>query len=237
MGTLMVFAPFFGNAVIPPRTKAGLAFLLTLVLFPFQKTAPAIHQVAAWVSTLGSEAIVGLMMGLLMSFVFEAVMVAGQISGFQMGLNMEAAIDPTTQASSPVLGVAYESLAMLVFLSLDLHYWVLKGIASSYSYLPVGAARITVEGAKTMIRASGHMMLVGVELAAPILAATLVTDLLMGFMSKASPQIPIIFTAIPVKVVIGLMLFGLTVGLWPRLLGDNFHRALAGTEHLWVISR
>ena len=233
----MVFAPFFGNAVIPPRIKAGLTLLLTIVLFPSQAAAPAIHQIADWVSTIGSEAVVGLTMGLLMSFVFEAVMMAGQIAGFQMGLNMEAAIDPTTQASSPVLGVAYESLAMLVFLSLDLHYWVLKGIASSYTYLPVGTARITTEGAKTIISASSHMLWVGVELAAPILAATVVTDLLMGFMSKASPQMPIIFTAIPVKVVIGLMLFGLTVGLWPRLLATNFNRALADTEHLWAISR
>lgn len=236
ISTLMVFAPFFGSGAIPARVKAGLAFFLTLALYP-SAPQPAAMTAGAWAGALLGEAIIGLTLGLLMSFVFEAVYMAGQIAGFQLGLTMETAIDPTTHADSPVLNVFYQSVAMLLFLELGMHHWMLKAIAASYSYLPIGASHLSHAGVKALLDASSGMFWVGLQLAGPVLIVTLLTDLAMGFMSKAAPQFPVVFTAIPVKVLLGTTLIALGIGFWPRVLGHCFHQALSLTEQLWMLAR
>ncbi len=236
ISTLMVFAPFFGSGAIPARVKVGLAFFLTLALYPSAPSLAALTA-GAWVGALLGEAIIGLILGLLMNFVFEAVYMAGQIAGFQLGLTMETAIDPTTQADSPVLNVFYQSVAMLLFLELGMHHWMLKAVASSYSYLPIGASHLSRVGVKALLDASSGMFWVGLQLAGPVLIVTLLTDLAMGFMSKAAPQFPVVFTAIPVKVLVGTTLIALGIGFWPRILGGCFHRALSLTGQLWALAR
>jgi flagellar biosynthesis protein FliR len=236
ISTLMVFAPFFGSGSIPPRVKAGLAFFLTLALYP-SAPQPAVMTLSAWVSALIGEAVIGLVLGLLMAFVFEAIYMAGQITGFQLGLTMETAIDPTTHADSPVLNVFYQSVALLLFLELGMHEWMLRAIAASYRYLPIGAANFTGPGVKALIDSSSGMFWVGLQLASPILIVTFLVDLAMGFMSKAAPQFPVVFTAIPVKVLIGTTLIAIGIGFWPRILGDCFHRALLVTEQIWALAR
>lgn len=227
---LVVFAPFFGGAAIPLPVKAALTVAVTSVLYPVLQSLPRVPDVATWVEVLLGEAIVGLLISLVMNFVFEGVELAGTVVGFQMGFSLETAIDPTTQAASPILSVFYQTMALLFFLQLGMHRWMLLVLAKSYSYLPVGAARLGVTSMKAVMQASGNMFLIGIEMAAPIMLVTFLTDLSMGFLSKASPQFPIIFTAISVKSMLGFVLMLLCFGLWPGMLWRYFSHALATVE-------
>lgn len=229
---LMAFAPFFGGTAIPLPVKAALTVAITAVLYPVFKVFPSVPDVAGWLEIIMGEAAVGLIIGLVMNFVFEGIELAGAVVGFQMGFSLETAIDPTTQASSPVLSVFYQTLALLFFLQLGMHRWMLLVLARSYSYLPVGAARLGSAGMGALMHASGTIFLIGVEMAAPILLVTFLTDLAMGFLNKAAPQFPVIFTSISVKNLVGFLLMLLTFGLWPGLLRGYFEHALWTTERV-----
>ncbi|MGH9407385.1 MAG: flagellar biosynthetic protein FliR [Terriglobia bacterium] len=229
---LMVFAPFFGSSAIPMPVKAALTVALTAVLLPVIHSIPAVPDIVGWVQVLAGEAVVGLVIGLVMNFAFEGIEMAGEVVGFQLGYSMETSIDPTTQAASPILSVFYQALALLFFLQLGMHRWMLLALARSYEYLPVGASRLSKAGMMSLMRASGAMFIIGVELAAPILLATILTDVSLGFINKAAPQFPVVFTSISIKILVGIALLIISLGFWPSLLGGYFGRALTATTHV-----
>jgi flagellar biosynthetic protein FliR len=76
------------------------------------------------------------------------------------------------------------------------------------------------------------MWLIGVQIAAPILIATLLLDIAIGFLSKASPQLPALFIGISAKSLIGYMVLAASAALWPKLLEGQFTNALGWSEHL-----
>jgi flagellar biosynthesis protein FliR len=229
---LMVFAPFFSSAAIPMPVQAGITVALTVLLLPVLHSAPAVSSVAGWVQILFGEAMVGLVIGLVMNFAFEGIELAGEVAGFQLGYSLESSIDPTTQAATPVLLVLYENLALLFFIGLGIHRWMIVSLARSYDYLPIGAARLSHAGMMTLLRASSVIFLVGVELAAPILLVTIVTDLSLGFINKAAPQFPVVFMSISIKILVGIGLLVLSLGFWPGLLRSYFVKALTTTVRL-----
>lgn len=232
VGMLMVFAPFFGSAAIPRPVKAAVTVGITAALLPGFHAFPPIPDLASWVSILLGEALVGLVIGLVMNLAFEGIEMAGTIVGFQLGFSLETSIDPNTQAASPVMAVFYQTLALLFFLQLGFHRWMLLSLSKSYAYLPVGAARMDGAGMFNLMRASGRIFLIGVELAAPILVVTILTDVSLGFINKAAPQFPVVFTSISIKILLGVGLLVITLGFWPSLMGGYFGWALSATERV-----
>jgi len=113
-----------------------------------------------------SEALVGLLIGLAVQFVFEAAQFAGQIMGMQVGFGLVNILDPNTQVDTPVLAVFSQTIAMLIFLQLGVHRWLIRGLASSFAYLPPGAAAAGGELTRQLLHAAGAIWLAGVQIAA-----------------------------------------------------------------------
>lgn len=234
---LMVFAPFFGSGSIPVRIKTGLTVALAVLLYPSLHGRPEVLSSSNWVRILIGEMAVGLVMGLAIQFVFEGALVAGQIVGFQMGLSLETAIDPQTQVDSGVMSIFHQSIALLIFLQLDVHHWILRGLAKSFEYLPPGMVVLTPATTTELFRAAGGMLLVGLQVAAPVMVATFVTDISLGFIGKAAPQFPVVFTGISVKSLMGMLIVWGGVVLWPGVLESHFQSALVTAERLLHLAR
>ena len=235
---LMVFAPFFGSTSIPVRLKTGLTLALAVLLYPsLPGSSEDILSASNWARILIGEMSIGLAIGLATQFVFEGVLVAGQIVGFQMGLSLETAIDPTTQVDSTVMAVFNQCVALLIFLQLGVHHWVLRGLAKSFEYLPPGMVALTPATTAELLRAAGGMLLVGLQIAAPVLVATFVTDVSLGFIGKSAPQFPVVFAGISVKSLMGMLILWGCVALWPSVLESHFQGALATTERLLRLAR
>ena len=159
-------------------------------------------------------------------------MLAGHILGVQMGYSLATLFDPQTQADTPVLGEFHRLGALLIFLQLDVHHWLLRAIVRSFSYLPAQAAlsgRGVVEG---LLHAAGGIFLAGVQIAAPALVATLIADLALGFLGKASPQLPVLFLGLSVKNLLGLSVLIGVVAYWPHSFSQRFADSIALGERL-----
>src|SRR5208282_469743 len=189
-------------------------------------------SISGWTRMAISEAAVGLMMGLSVQLVFEGMHIAGQLAGAQLGFSLAAIIDPLTNIDTPVLAVFHQTVAMLIFLQLNVHHWLLRGIVKSFDYLPVGTAMVTLPTLGELFRDAGAMWLIGVQVAAPILIATMLLEVAIGFLSKASPQLPALFIGISAKSLIGYMVLAASAALWPKLLEGQFTNALGWSEHL-----
>ena len=232
VGGLMTFAPFLGDDAIPARVKAGFALILTAMLYGVCPVPDLQLDATHWTQVVISEASVGLLMGLSVRVVLEGMQIAGQLAGAQLGFSLAAIIDPQTNIETPVLAVLHQMVALLIFLQLDVHHWMLRAIVKSFDYLPVGAAVVTRATAQELVRAVGGMWLIGVQIAAPILLATMLVDVAVGFLNKASPQLPALFIGISAKSLLGYFVLAVAAALWPHLLEGQFTHALGWSERM-----
>jgi flagellar biosynthesis protein FliR len=237
VGGLMSFAPFIGSVSAPTQTKAALTVLITALLYPLCPVPPVASTLAGWTQLALSEIVLGLAIGLCLQFVFEGATLAGQLAGFQFSFSLVNIIDPQTNVDTPVLSIFYQLFALLLFLQLNVHHWLLRGIVKSFEYAPVGSVVMTPGAMKAVFHAAGAMWLVGVQIATPILLATVLLDITVGFLSKASPQMPAIFLSIPMKSIVGYAVLAISFGLWPGVFEKQFTLALGWTERLFHLAR
>jgi flagellar biosynthesis protein FliR len=232
VGGVMTFAPFFGSDAIPARVKACFTIVLTAMLYAVCPVPEMQLSISGWTRMAITEAAVGLMMGLSVQLVFEGMQLAGQLAGAQLGFSLAAIIDPITNIDTPVLAVLHQTIAMLIFLQLNVHHWLLRGIVRSFDYLPVGTSVVNPLTVRELFRMAAAMWLIGVQIAAPILIATMLLDVAIGFLSKASPQFPALFIGISAKSLIGYAVLAASAALWPTLLEGQFTNAMGLSERL-----
>ena len=94
--------------------------------------------------------------------------------------------------------------ALLIFLQLDVHHWLLRGWRTVLPICPPGGALTNFAAASGLLHAAGGILLAGVQIAAPVLAATLVADVaLWDFWAKPRRSCRCCSSALAVKNLLG----------------------------------
>lgn len=230
---IMTFAPFLGSLSISARVKAGLAFCITALLYPLCPV-PQLSSLSplGWTSLALGEAALGLVLGLCVQFVLEGAELAGQLAGFQLSFSLVNIIDPQSNVDTPVFSIFHQLFALLFFLQLNVHHWILRGLLKSFEVVPIGSVSFSLAAAKELFHAAGLLWVVGLQIATPLLLATLLIDVTVGFLSKAAPQMPAIVLSIPLKSLIGYAVLSIAVTLWPGLFEKQFAVALGWGDRL-----
>jgi flagellar biosynthetic protein FliR len=173
-----------------------------------------------------------MLLGLSVQFVFEASQFAGQILGVQLGFSLVHVLDPQSQADTPVLGLLQQTIVLLLFLALDIPHHLLRALVQSFSFLPPGTFVLTGVAVAELVHMAGRLFVTGLQLAAPALTATMLADLVLGFIGKMSPQLPVLFVGLSVKSVLGLAVLSVVVWTWPQFFQSAFSAALQEGERL-----
>lgn len=234
---LMLFAPFFGSVVIPARIKAVLVLAITLLLFPTIGHGLTTHSIGDWPFLVITEFMIGAAMGIATNLVFDAVQLAGQVLGIQMGYSLVNILDPQTHVDTTVVALFYQSIVMLLFLRMDVHYWLLRAIGNSFLYMPPGATKLSGLFTLTILKMGGEVFGLGVQIAAPVLSATLIADIVLGLLGRASPQMPLMLLGPAVKSILGLLILIATLKYWPDLFRHLFLNSLANGERVLHMAR
>jgi flagellar biosynthetic protein FliR len=229
---LLTFSPFFGDRAIPNRVKVALLVVFTALLYPVVPARLAPLGPLNWVQMGLGEFLVGLLMGLSMQVVFEGMQFAGTLCGIQLGLSLATLFDPQSQADSTALSVFYNLITLLIYLQLNVHHWVLRALSRSFEYLPAGSTVATQLMSGQLVQVIGAIFVLGVQIAAPVLLATMMIDLVLGFLSKASPQLPALLLGIPVKNLTGYALLIGAMSMWPGMLERRFAYAIGAAERM-----
>ena len=237
ISALLTFTPFPGSPSVPVSLKAGLALALTALLYPVYGTSiPALGSANA-VGLIASELGIGLLMGLTITFIFEAAQMAGHLMGMQVGFSLVNIIDPQTQVDTPVLSTLHQLIVILIFLRLDVHHWLLRGAAKSFEYLPPGQVRVSGAVVNALLHGAGGIWLAAVEIAAPVLFATMLADVGLAFIGKASPQFHIMLLGMPLKTILASAIWIAALALWPGRFEVYFGQAVGASERLLHLAR
>jgi flagellar biosynthetic protein FliR len=235
-GAFLAMSPVLRRLPVP--RLAGTPLVVTVaILFHLAGLGPAPAGLApSWklVEAMAVEIAIGLLLGLLALLVFEALRLAGEFMGLSVGLGGVNLLDPTDAGQHSVTGTLYGLVAGLIFFLLDGHHAVLQVLALSYRLAPAGDAPFPAAGGPALVALGGQIFAFGLRVAAPVMAALLLTDVAMAVLARTVPQMPIFFVALPFKIGLGFVLMGLTLPATLALFAgavDGLQRDLLAILH------
>jgi flagellar biosynthetic protein FliR len=234
---LMLFAPFFGSSAIPARVKAVLVTAMTALIFPLVSPRLPMVSISQWPMMAFGELIIGIALGIATNIVFDGVQMAGQVLSVQMGYSLINILDPQTMVESTVVATFHQMIVLLIFLRLNVHLWIMGALARSFDYLPPATGHFTGAFVTALLNAGASVFTIGVQIAAPVLCATLFADIALGLLGKASPQLPLILLGPAVKSVLGILVLISAIRYWPSLFETLFNRSMVTADHLLHLAR
>jgi len=205
----MVVLPIFGWRALPGRMKAGMAMLLTVFFAMILPAPAALAAPLGWVAAsllLTGEIICGLALGLAVRMVFSAVEIGGRITSRQMGLALAGTFDPLTGDQGQPLAMMLEIVFVLFILVSNGHHLFLALIFRSYQVFPVGATPTIGAMAEALVLAGSTMLVFGLKLAAPVLAAFLCLSVFLAILARVLPELNVLFLSLPLRVGLGLFM-------------------------------
>ena len=228
---LMVFAPLFSSAAIAPRIKAGFVIAMTVLLSPAVAAVPNARIVLDVKSILG-ELGVGLVFGLSLMMLNEALTFAGTLLGIQFSFSLVNLMDPNSMIDTPVLGQMLGWLGVLVIIGAGLDRSLLAALVRSFSTVPVGQAVIEAKTGAALAMMAGGIFLAGLQLAAPVIAATLAVEVVIALVSRLSPQLPAMVMSIPLKTMVAYVVLIGSLAVWPGWIERHFTALLDAAGRL-----
>ena len=231
ISAMMVFAPFFSSNALPMRTKAVFVLATAWLLAPLVASLPNAHTELGFAALLG-EVAVGLVYGLSLAMLSEMLLFAGQIAGIQFSFSLVNLLDPSTNIETPLMSNLFQLLGTLVIITAGLDRILLASVVRSFHAVPLGAYALPPATGLVLVRAAGGIFLAGVELAAPILAATMLVEISIALLGKLSPQLPVMSLTVPLKTLTGFVLLAGSLALWPRFIEARFSSLLDMAENL-----
>ncbi|MEM5384728.1 flagellar biosynthetic protein FliR [Paraburkholderia phymatum] len=207
---LMATAPAFGEKSLPTRVKIGLAAFVTIVVAPTLAAMPQVTVFSAqgvWI--IVNQFLIGAALGFTMQMVFAAVEAAGNFMGMSMGLGFATFFDPHAAGSTDVMSRFVNMIALLTFLALDGHLQMLSALIQTFQSLPVAANVLGANGWRVLVGWGSTVISAGLLLSLPVVTALLITNLALGILNRAAPQIGVFQVGLPVTVITGLLLIQL----------------------------
>jgi flagellar biosynthesis protein FliR len=214
VAAVMWLLPIFSSRAVSVYFKAAFALAVAFLL---QDTVVPGHPLNSDTFSLAlgvlREVFIGLSIGFFVRILFTIVTVAGEIVSFQAGLSFAQFMDPITNTQVSPLVQVKNLLAMLIFFALDAHHNVIKGLAASFSELPLGSATLHASLLHQVIEMTARVFSVGFRIGAPIIVTLFLVELALGLLSRMIPQINVFIEGVSIKILITILVFSFSLAI------------------------
>ena len=217
-------APVFNRKEIPGTVKLSICLLLTLVITPFVKPA-SVLMMDSFVLSIFLNIVVGALIGYMAQLILLAVDAGADMINMQMGLSSAMVLDPTTSSQVSILSKIMSLLGILVFIHLGGIYWLIMALMRSFEIFPIFATSIPLDKLVNMdylISMSSNVLYMGLQIASPILLATLGQDIILGVISKTAPQVNVFQLSFLFKPVLGAAIMIWILPMLLNIITDYF---------------
>jgi flagellar biosynthetic protein FliR len=214
VAAFVVATPFLPRS-IPMVGRAGFVVVVGLALAsPTPDTSlPAL--VAGAAVNVG----VGLILGFLTGVVLHLFTVAGDVLDVTSGLSVATVFDPLTGGRGAVMGRLFPLAAVTIFLAVGGLGAVIQGLAASVQAIPLdGSIRLHAGMIELATSVTGRLLVAGVELALPAIAALFLSEVVLGLAARFAPQANVLMLGLPLKILILLTTVGLVLLLFPEAM-------------------
>ena len=225
VGAMLSIFPVFSDPNFPKRARLALGALVAWLVVP---TLPAmnvdVNSMWSLVRVIALETMIGLLLGFSSKMIFYALDMAGGIVANEIGLQLPASVNPMSGGQVTAPGMLLNYLAAVIWLSLDLHHWMLLGFQRTYFFLPVGGAHLSESLLLDLLARFRGVFVVALQMAAPVMAVSFIISLVFSVLGRAVPQMNVFSESFPVRILAGLAVFGLTLQLMAQHIVNYLNR-------------
>ena len=233
---LFLLAPLFSSKTMPPRARGIAALAIAMGIAPLAMRG---HQVPLDALTLGELAIKEVLVGMAFAFAIAAVFAALQVAGSFLdtftGFAYAAIVDPLTGNQSAVIHHIYTMIGVAIFVAIGGDAWTIQGLARTYDAVPLLSMPDLGSLVGGVNDAFVSIFRAGLEVAAPVVLAVVLTDAAFGVVSRVVPQLNVFAVGFSAKIAVGLAVLAVSLPFAAGWLNDELQQSVrAALETLRV---
>jgi flagellar biosynthetic protein FliR len=224
---LVSAAPVFGNTGVPMLIKLTLGVTLALIVAPVIPPVPSVDP-TSWPGLLiaAQEMLIGASMGFSLRLVFAAIEFAGEVSSSVMGFSFATFYDPTSAGRTNAVSQFLALVATMAFLALNAHLVLIEALVESFFTLPISTTPMSLAAPLEMVRWGGRIFSAGLQIALPIVAALLVTNIALAILTRAAPQLNLFGIGFPITLGVGFLVLSFVVPYLGRPMENLFNQGI-----------
>lgn len=192
---MLLLTPFLGSRAVPARARMATAIAFSLFLYPLlvpQLSGSVPDNKGVIIALFFKEIFFGFTISLVTVMVFFALEAAGRVVDHQRGGgNAELFVPQLGQVS--LFGLFNFWLAIAFFLGIGGHRLFLKAFFLSFQTVPILALPDLAPGfspfLEFVVKLSGNVLIIAMQIAAPVVIASFLVDTVLGIANKMAPQI------------------------------------------------
>jgi flagellar biosynthesis protein FliR len=215
---LIMSAPFFGSRIVPGLARVWVAVVLSAAAYPYVKTlalppgaaaGDAYGSIIFLVLGLAGEILLGVGLGWAAQLLFAGLRLAAHELEMKMGLSLAQMVDPQWGGTSSSLSSIFEQIAVMIFFSVNGHLLLIDALNSSYGVFPLGGEKLGFS--RIVVGSAGEIFSIALRISAPVVVGLLLSDAILGIISRAVPQMNVFFVAMPLQLAFGVLVLFLSL--------------------------
>lgn len=232
---LIAIAPPFGNNSVPVQVKLMLGVMLALIVAP---TIPPLSNVdplsLTGIMILMQQLVIGLAMGFMVRVVFAGIEMAGEVIGLTMGLGFATFFDPQTQGRSSAISQVLVLLATLIFLTLNVHLSLFTALIESFKTIPISTSLTMGFSFQKLAIWGEQIFSIGLRLSLPVVAALLITNIALGILTRAAPQLNLFGIGFPITIGVGFLMLSMIIPYMLQPIENVFQSTIEALQSLAI---
>ena len=238
LSMLLMAMPAVGVGV-PKRVRAFLAILLTVLILPPVASGmdvdslPRIDNLIDLVIAITREGLLGLLIGATVQLIITGLQLGGEAITSTGGMQLGDAIDPTTSSSMPSIARLVGLLVTAVMLAIGGHRIMLRMLLDSFQAMPAAEIQFSDSMMTLVVDQLSSGMVAGIRLAAPVVVALLLSNLVTGLISRTLPQINVLAIGLSINALAMLVVLALTIGSAGLIFSNELTLTVERLSRLW----
>ncbi len=218
------FAPGFSRKEVHTMARIAMAIIFTVLLCSFVPVTKQPADVSFFLA-LSLNALFGILIAFIANCILQVMDAGGDMINMQMGLSAANVMDPTTNQQTSVMGRFFSLVGLILFINLGGFYWLFNAFIRSFEVFPIWSVSFPLEqliNTKYLIEITSNVLYVGLQIAAPVLLATLGQDIILGVISRTAPQVNVFTMSFLFKPVLGCAILIWIMGALVNVVNDYF---------------
>jgi len=206
-------SPIFSHSTVNNYIKLSFSFVIAIVVFQFIPLfeLPDVGLIF-YLLICGVEMIVGLIIGLFISFLFEIVIFGAYLIDYQIGFGFVNIVDPARNMQISITSIFYSILALTLFVVLDFHHLLIESLMYSYSQFHIGHYYVSSNIFQIFNKSALMMFNAGIKIGAPAILIVFSTEVIIGIIGRTVPKFQILIIGFPIKISAGFI--GISIALF-----------------------
>ena len=218
------FAPVIGRNEVNITVRLGFSLIMTIMFFNIIDVG-AMPQNFPFIMGLFINAVIGAFLGFVASAIFSAIAAGGDMINMQMGLSSAVMFDQSTRTQGSLLSAFFNMLAAVIYINIGGIYWLMRAMEKSFELFGVFITSFDMTllaSPEHLIAITANVLYVGLQIAAPILIASLGQDIILGIISRTAPQVNVFQLSFLFKPGLGALILIFVLPMLLNVINDYF---------------